>query len=239
MFYCFWSLVQRALVIQLSALNECLLLVIGIDIACRWFCGWRTLWYLFPVITQVLFFVCLSACFNVFAGKSLKLAFSVGCNTPDWHIFKMASCCTLTCAPLQSWQCLSQLCKGADNGLICCTLNIYHYPSVCMWSGWSLRINRAFCFSQHCCRFTCKRCQYIEVTVFISGIMEELHSLDPRRQELLEARFMGGVSGNTGGSTGSTSGGTKVSQHLLMDRLLLLSLSTLCLKMFVFFAGFD
>uniref|UniRef100_A0A674NK62 non-specific serine/threonine protein kinase n=1 Tax=Takifugu rubripes TaxID=31033 RepID=A0A674NK62_TAKRU len=40
-------------------------------------------------------------------------------------------------------------------------------------------------------------------------IMEELHSLDPRRQELLEARFMGGVSGNTGGSTGSTSGGTK------------------------------
>uniref|UniRef100_A0A674P4Q7 non-specific serine/threonine protein kinase n=1 Tax=Takifugu rubripes TaxID=31033 RepID=A0A674P4Q7_TAKRU len=67
-------------------------------------------------------------------------------------------------------------------------------------------------------------------------IMEELHSLDPRRQELLEARFMGGVSGNTGGSTGSTSGGTKVSQHLarglvyLMDRLLLLSLSTLSLK---------
>lgn len=41
--------------------------------------------------------------------------------------------------------------------------------------------------------------------------MEELHSLDPRRQELLEARFMGGVSGSTGGSTGSTSGGTKVS----------------------------
>uniref|UniRef100_A0A8D3DFM3 non-specific serine/threonine protein kinase n=1 Tax=Scophthalmus maximus TaxID=52904 RepID=A0A8D3DFM3_SCOMX len=40
--------------------------------------------------------------------------------------------------------------------------------------------------------------------------MEELHSLDPRRQELLEARFTGGVSGNTGGSTGSTSGGTKV-----------------------------
>ncbi|CAL9690259.1 unnamed protein product [Knipowitschia caucasica] len=39
--------------------------------------------------------------------------------------------------------------------------------------------------------------------------MEELHSLDPRRQELLEARFMGGVSGNTGGSTGSQSGGTK------------------------------
>uniref|UniRef100_A0A671QHD2 non-specific serine/threonine protein kinase n=1 Tax=Sinocyclocheilus anshuiensis TaxID=1608454 RepID=A0A671QHD2_9TELE len=39
--------------------------------------------------------------------------------------------------------------------------------------------------------------------------MEELHSLDPRRQELLEARFLGGVSGNTAGSTGSTSGGTK------------------------------
>uniref|UniRef100_A0A669EGD9 non-specific serine/threonine protein kinase n=1 Tax=Oreochromis niloticus TaxID=8128 RepID=A0A669EGD9_ORENI len=34
-------------------------------------------------------------------------------------------------------------------------------------------------------------------------------SLDPRRQELLEARFMGGVSGSTGGSTGSASGGTK------------------------------
>uniref|UniRef100_A0A671QKD5 non-specific serine/threonine protein kinase n=1 Tax=Sinocyclocheilus anshuiensis TaxID=1608454 RepID=A0A671QKD5_9TELE len=32
--------------------------------------------------------------------------------------------------------------------------------------------------------------------------MEELHSLDPRRQELLEARFLGGVSGNTAGSTG-------------------------------------
>uniref|UniRef100_A0A8C3AYL3 non-specific serine/threonine protein kinase n=1 Tax=Cyclopterus lumpus TaxID=8103 RepID=A0A8C3AYL3_CYCLU len=39
--------------------------------------------------------------------------------------------------------------------------------------------------------------------------MEELHSLDPRRQELLEARFMGGVGGSTGGSTGSTSAGTK------------------------------
>uniref|UniRef100_A0A4W4EEI4 non-specific serine/threonine protein kinase n=1 Tax=Electrophorus electricus TaxID=8005 RepID=A0A4W4EEI4_ELEEL len=39
--------------------------------------------------------------------------------------------------------------------------------------------------------------------------MEELQSLDPRRQELLEARFMGGVSGSTGGSTGSTSGGAK------------------------------
>uniref|UniRef100_A0A8C5ATC4 Serine/threonine-protein kinase tousled-like 1-B n=1 Tax=Gadus morhua TaxID=8049 RepID=A0A8C5ATC4_GADMO len=47
-----------------------------------------------------------------------------------------------------------------------------------------------------------------------SGPMEELHSLDPRRQELLEARFMGAVSGNTGGSTGggstgSASGGAK------------------------------
>uniref|UniRef100_H2LZQ2 non-specific serine/threonine protein kinase n=1 Tax=Oryzias latipes TaxID=8090 RepID=H2LZQ2_ORYLA len=39
--------------------------------------------------------------------------------------------------------------------------------------------------------------------------MEELHSLDPRRQELLEARFTGAVSGNTVGSTGSTSGGAK------------------------------
>uniref|UniRef100_A0A8C9Y8C7 non-specific serine/threonine protein kinase n=1 Tax=Sander lucioperca TaxID=283035 RepID=A0A8C9Y8C7_SANLU len=39
--------------------------------------------------------------------------------------------------------------------------------------------------------------------------MEELHSLDPRRQELLEARFTGAVTGNTGGSTGSTSGGAK------------------------------
>lgn len=40
--------------------------------------------------------------------------------------------------------------------------------------------------------------------------MDELHSLDPRRQELLEARFTGAVSGNTVGSTGSTSGGAKV-----------------------------
>uniref|UniRef100_A0A8C7NAS8 non-specific serine/threonine protein kinase n=1 Tax=Oncorhynchus kisutch TaxID=8019 RepID=A0A8C7NAS8_ONCKI len=40
------------------------------------------------------------------------------------------------------------------------------------------------------------------------GPMEELHSLDPRRQELLEARFMGAVSGNTVGS--SASGGAKV-----------------------------
>lgn len=40
--------------------------------------------------------------------------------------------------------------------------------------------------------------------------MEELHSLDPRRQELLEARFTGAVTGNTVGSTGSISGGAKV-----------------------------
>lgn len=46
--------------------------------------------------------------------------------------------------------------------------------------------------------------------VLASGPMEELHSLDPRRQELLEARFTGAVSGNTGGSTGSTSQGAKV-----------------------------
>lgn len=46
--------------------------------------------------------------------------------------------------------------------------------------------------------------------VLVPGPMEELHSLDPRRQELLEARFTGAVSGNTGGSTGSTSGGAKV-----------------------------
>ncbi|XP_017279939.1 serine/threonine-protein kinase tousled-like 1 isoform X2 [Kryptolebias marmoratus] len=39
--------------------------------------------------------------------------------------------------------------------------------------------------------------------------MDELHSLDPRRQELLEARFMGGVGGSMGGSTCSTSVGTK------------------------------
>uniref|UniRef100_A0A8C7SWN9 non-specific serine/threonine protein kinase n=1 Tax=Oncorhynchus mykiss TaxID=8022 RepID=A0A8C7SWN9_ONCMY len=45
--------------------------------------------------------------------------------------------------------------------------------------------------------------------VITSGLLQELHSLDPRRQELLEARFMGGVSGNTVGSTGSTSGGAK------------------------------
>uniref|UniRef100_A0A8C7HGR7 non-specific serine/threonine protein kinase n=2 Tax=Oncorhynchus TaxID=8016 RepID=A0A8C7HGR7_ONCKI len=37
----------------------------------------------------------------------------------------------------------------------------------------------------------------------LPGTMEELHSLDPRRQELLEARFMGAVTG-TGGSTGGS-----------------------------------
>uniref|UniRef100_A0A8C2YFF7 non-specific serine/threonine protein kinase n=1 Tax=Coturnix japonica TaxID=93934 RepID=A0A8C2YFF7_COTJA len=42
------------------------------------------------------------------------------------------------------------------------------------------------------------------------GAMDELHSLDPRRQELLEARFTGVVSGSTG-STGSCSVGAKVS----------------------------
>lgn len=46
------------------------------------------------------------------------------------------------------------------------------------------------------------------LSVFVG--MDELHSLDPRRQELLEARFIGAVSGNTGGSTGSASGGPKV-----------------------------
>lgn len=45
---------------------------------------------------------------------------------------------------------------------------------------------------------------------FFLGAMDELHSLDPRRQELLEARFTGVVSGSTG-STGSCSVGAKVS----------------------------
>uniref|UniRef100_A0A8C7LK39 non-specific serine/threonine protein kinase n=1 Tax=Oncorhynchus kisutch TaxID=8019 RepID=A0A8C7LK39_ONCKI len=45
------------------------------------------------------------------------------------------------------------------------------------------------------------------IPVDIFSPMEELHSLDPRRQELLEARFMGAVSGNTVGS--SASGGAK------------------------------
>uniref|UniRef100_A0A8C7Q9F7 non-specific serine/threonine protein kinase n=1 Tax=Oncorhynchus mykiss TaxID=8022 RepID=A0A8C7Q9F7_ONCMY len=50
-----------------------------------------------------------------------------------------------------------------------------------------------------CCILTC--------VMLCLGPMEELHSLDPRRQELLEARFMGAVSGNTVGS--SASGGAK------------------------------
>uniref|UniRef100_A0A8C2CI20 Tousled-like kinase 1b n=1 Tax=Cyprinus carpio TaxID=7962 RepID=A0A8C2CI20_CYPCA len=51
----------------------------------------------------------------------------------------------------------------------------------------------------------------MEITVICGNAhcMDELHSLDPRRQELLEARFIGAVSGNTGGSTGSASGGPK------------------------------
>lgn len=56
----------------------------------------------------------------------------------------------------------------------------------------------------------------------IPGPMEELHSLDPRRQELLEARFTGAVSGNTGGSTGSTSGGAKVTTTLKIPSLVLI-----------------
>lgn len=43
--------------------------------------------------------------------------------------------------------------------------------------------------------------------------MDELHSLDPRRQELLEARFTGVVSGSTG-STGSCSVGAKVRRNM-------------------------
>lgn len=50
------------------------------------------------------------------------------------------------------------------------------------------------------------------------GPMEELHSLDPRRQELLEARFMGAVSGNTVGS--SASGGAKVTDTPVITQLL-------------------
>ncbi|KAL2774702.1 serine/threonine-protein kinase tousled-like 1 isoform 2 [Daubentonia madagascariensis] len=42
--------------------------------------------------------------------------------------------------------------------------------------------------------------------------MDELHSLDPRRQELLEARFTGVASGSTG-STGSCSVGAKASTN--------------------------
>ncbi|KAJ7345652.1 hypothetical protein JRQ81_001602 [Phrynocephalus forsythii] len=46
----------------------------------------------------------------------------------------------------------------------------------------------------------------------MQGAMDELHSLDPRRQELLEARFTGVVSGSTG-STGSCSVGAKASTN--------------------------
>ena len=49
----------------------------------------------------------------------------------------------------------------------------------------------------------------------VPGGMEELQSLDPRRQELLEARFMGAAGGgSTGGSTGSASLGAKVRRTL-------------------------
>uniref|UniRef100_A0A2K6L1N5 non-specific serine/threonine protein kinase n=1 Tax=Rhinopithecus bieti TaxID=61621 RepID=A0A2K6L1N5_RHIBE len=44
------------------------------------------------------------------------------------------------------------------------------------------------------------------------GAMDELHSLDPRRQELLEARFSGVASGSIG-STGSCSVGAKASTN--------------------------
>ncbi|MGH0122098.1 UNVERIFIED_CONTAM: hypothetical protein FKN15_013017 [Acipenser sinensis] len=53
-----------------------------------------------------------------------------------------------------------------------------------------------------------KRTQFLLLSA-LTGAMDELHSLDPRRQELLEARFTGGVSGSTGGSTGSGSVGVK------------------------------
>ncbi|XP_034069208.1 LOW QUALITY PROTEIN: serine/threonine-protein kinase tousled-like 1 [Gymnodraco acuticeps] len=66
------------------------------------------------------------------------------------------------------------------------------------WSQLSTSPTRT-CFQQHTTAGVKAR----------EGTMDELNSLDPRRQELLEARFMGGVSGSTGGSTGSTSGGTK------------------------------
>lgn len=59
---------------------------------------------------------------------------------------------------------------------------------------------------------------YTHVYVFVwffffllIGAMDELHSLDPRRQELLEARFTGVATGSTG-STGSCSVGAKVSK---------------------------
>uniref|UniRef100_A0A8D2LV81 non-specific serine/threonine protein kinase n=1 Tax=Varanus komodoensis TaxID=61221 RepID=A0A8D2LV81_VARKO len=46
--------------------------------------------------------------------------------------------------------------------------------------------------------------------------MDELHSLDPRRQELLEARFTGVVSGSTG-STGSCSVGAKTPEKKQLE----------------------
>uniref|UniRef100_A0A3P9I5E9 non-specific serine/threonine protein kinase n=1 Tax=Oryzias latipes TaxID=8090 RepID=A0A3P9I5E9_ORYLA len=52
---------------------------------------------------------------------------------------------------------------------------------------------------------------YFELLIIHPGTMEELHSLDPRRQELLEARFMGGgltnneCSNQSFGSLGSSS----------------------------------
>lgn len=52
------------------------------------------------------------------------------------------------------------------------------------------------------------------VLFFLIGAMDELHSLDPRRQELLEARFTGVATGSTG-STGSCSVGAKVSKVLI------------------------
>lgn len=55
-----------------------------------------------------------------------------------------------------------------------------------------------------------RKCNEFVYVFFFLGAMDELHSLDPRRQELLEARFTGVVSGSTG-STGSCSVGAKVS----------------------------
>uniref|UniRef100_A0A669C366 non-specific serine/threonine protein kinase n=1 Tax=Oreochromis niloticus TaxID=8128 RepID=A0A669C366_ORENI len=54
---------------------------------------------------------------------------------------------------------------------------------------------------------------HCDLLLILPGTMEELHSLDPRRQELLEARFMGGVSGSTGGSTGSGLTNNECSNH--------------------------
>uniref|UniRef100_A0ABI7Y8K0 Tousled like kinase 1 n=1 Tax=Felis catus TaxID=9685 RepID=A0ABI7Y8K0_FELCA len=48
--------------------------------------------------------------------------------------------------------------------------------------------------------------------------MDELHSLDPRRQELLEARFTGVASGSTG-STGSCSVGAKAGKTAYFDQV--------------------